>query len=196
MRYSIVAVGIALVVFIFIAGCTSDSARGPEIPGTTPPQSVQTAVPSTEVITIPVTTTIVPTTITTPDPLGDSPDLVTIDTITGGSGSRSANVTVSSGYWEMWYTADPLVTGGQDSHSASGSQSAVFPSLSVVVSDANGKEIATVEPPGGLDVNLWQRSGDPRPWSKKFYEGNKEYTFDITARSVKSYLVEVRVRKP
>jgi hypothetical protein len=104
------------------------------------------------------------------------------------------NVTVPYGYWELWYTADPLVTGGQDSHSATGINSAVFPTLSVVVSDAaTGGVIETIEPPGGLDISLWQRSGDPRPWSAKFYEGNKEYSFDITARNLKSYVIEVRV---
>jgi hypothetical protein len=135
-------------------------------------------------------------TVQTPDPLGDSPTLMTVTTITGESGSQSVNVIVPYGYWEMWYTADPVVTGAQDSHSATGTNSAVFPSLSVVIRNAaTGERIETVEPPGGLDIYLWQRSGDPRPWSKKFYEGENEYTFDMTARHLKSYLIEVRVPK-
>lgn len=140
----------------------------------------------------------VPAPAITPVPLiRESPGLTTIGTITGQSGRKSAKIMVPSGYWELWYTADPLVTGGQDSHSASGANSAVFPTLSMEITDAEDPNnvIETVEPPGGLDVTLWQRSYDPRPWSKKFYQGYKEFNFDITARHVKSYVIEVRVPK-
>lgn len=139
----------------------------------------------------------VPVTLRQAPAIRESPKLTTIASVTGQSGKQSANVTVPSGYWELWYTVDPLVTGGQDSHSSSGSNSAVFPTLSMVITDANdpNNEIETVEPPGGLDVTLWKRSGDPRPWSKKFYRGYKKFNFDITARHVKSYVIEVRVPK-
>ena len=54
--------------------------------------------------------------------------------------------------------------------------------------------MATVEPPGGLDKTLWQKSGiDPRPWKQKFYEGNKEYYLVITAKHLTSYTIEARV---
>ena len=184
--------GIALVILVLVAGCIapdtepSASSAGPVVSLTQTPMTVPA----------PGSSTPVPTATPTPDPLGDSPTMVTVKTITGGSGTQSVNVTVP-GYWEMWYTADPLVTGGQDSHSATGINSAVFPTFSVVVRDAaSGEEIETVEPPGGLDTYLWQRAGDPRPWSKKFYRGNTVYTFEITARHLKSYLIEVRVPKP
>jgi hypothetical protein len=152
-------------------------------------------IPATEPVTTLSTVQIPVAATPTADPLGESPTLMTVKIITGESGRQSVNVSVPYGYWEMWYTADPIVTGGQDSHSATGTNSAVFPRLSVVITDANGNEVDTVEPPGGLDTYLWQRSGDPRPWSKKFYNGNKEYTFDITAKHLKSYVIEVRVPK-
>jgi hypothetical protein len=197
MRHLIFILGIPIIVLVFIAGCTSDSGNGSNIQTTVSPTIPPTSLQQTTVIlSTTVTPTMTPTTIPTPDPLGESPKLMTVTTVTGVSGRQSVNVTVPYGYWEMWYTVDPIVTGGQDSHSATGTNSAVFPSLSVVVSDAaSGEAIETVEPPGGLDINLWQRSGDPRPWSKKFYEGNKVYSFDITARNLKSYMIEVRVPK-
>jgi hypothetical protein len=193
MGHFIFILGFLIIVLVFTAGCSSGPAQEPAVqtivPTLTVPQATETQ-PTT------VTATIPQTAIPTPDPLGDSLKLMTVTTITGMSGTQSVNVTVPYGYWEMWYTADPLVTGGEDSHSATGTNSAVFPSLAVIVRDAaSGDEIETVEPPGGLDTSLWQRSGDPRPWSKKFYQGNKMYTFDITARHLKSYLIEVRVSK-
>ncbi len=192
MRYFIPVLGIVLLVLVFFAGC-SDSEKETAVQTTLP---TLTPTPTTMAQTTTATPTPTPTPKPTPDPLGDRPNLETIKTITGMSGTQSVNVTVPNGYWEMWYTAEPLVTGGQDSHSATGTNSAVFPSLAVIVRDAvSGDEIETVEPPGGLDVNLWQRSGDPRPWSKKFFQGNKAYIFDITARHLKSYIIEVRVQK-
>jgi hypothetical protein len=126
----------------------------------------------------------------------ESPGLTTIQTIMGQSGQQRVNVTVPSGYWELWYTADPLVTGGQDSHSATGTNSAIFPTLSIKIMGAgDSREIETIEPPGGLDSYLWQKAGDPRPWSEKFYQGNTVYTFEITARHLKSYVIEIRVPK-
>jgi len=191
--------GVALIALAFVAGCSSNPGEGTPVQTTAPPVSLpQTTIAPSASITQPITTVLtkIPVTVQTPDPLGESSTLMTVKTITGVSGTQSVNVTVPNGYWEMWYTADPLVTGGQDSHSATGTNSAVFPTFSVVVRDAaSGDEIETVEPPGGLDVNLWKRSGDPRPWSTKFYNGNKAFIFDITAHRVKSYTLEVRVPK-
>lgn len=191
-RFVIIAV-IALIALILAAGCTIGSDNEPEDQTPAPTVSIP---PTTEIPTTTITPTMTETAVPTPDPLGDSPTLVTVSAITGVSGTKSVNVSVPYASWEMWYTADPISTGGQDSHSSTGSNSAVFPSLSIVVRDAaTGDEIETVEPPGGLDTTLWQRRGDPRPWSKKFYQGYKNYTFDITARHIKSYLIEVRVPK-
>ena len=88
--------------------------------------------------------------------------------------------------------------GGQDSVSASGSNSALFPYLSIQVLDTTNSDRIeeTVEPPGGLDKTLWAKSGlDPRPWKQKFYEGNKEYCFVITTKHLKSYAIEARIPK-
>ena len=103
--------------------------------------------------------------------------------------------TVDGPYWELWYTADPLMTGGQDSSSPSSSYSAVFPTLSIQVIDAaNNTVIETIEPPGGLDKSLWERSGiDPRPWEEKFYQGYSRYYLKISATNVRSYIVEARI---
>jgi len=122
-------------------------------------------------------------------------DLMTVGTITG-SGHQTASVAIPEGYWELWYTADPLITGGQNSHSSKGSNSAVFPSMSIMIYDeSTGEEIDEVEPPGGLDAALWARSGDPRPWTKKYYRGGgKTLAFDVSARHVKSYTIEIRVK--
>jgi hypothetical protein len=118
-------------------------------------------------------------------------------TVTGQSGKTSDTFTVPVGYWELWYTADPLTSGGQDSVSGSGSNSAVFPYLSIQVIDKNSDRVVeTVEPPGGLDKTMWTKSGiDPRPWKQKFYEGNKEYYFVITTKHIKSYAIEARIPK-
>jgi hypothetical protein len=193
MRHLILILGVVLAGFVFFAGCSSDSGKETNVVTTVP---TATPLPTTTIQTTMVTPTPTPTPVPTPDPLGDNPNLVTIKTITGVSGSQSVNVTVPDRSWEIWYTADPIGTGGQDRQSATGANSAVFPSLTIIVRDAaTGIEIETVEPPGGIDTLLWQRTVDPRPWSKKFYEGNKAYVFDITGRHVKSYLIEVRVPK-
>jgi hypothetical protein len=118
-------------------------------------------------------------------------------TVTGQSGKTSDSFSVPGGYWELWYTADPLITGGQDSVSATGSNAALFPSLSIQILDKNSRRVVeTVEPQGGLDKTLWVKSGlDPRPWKQKFYEGNKEYYFVVSARHLNSYTIEARIPK-
>ena len=127
----------------------------------------------------------------------ESPDLDTVLRITGGSGTQSVNVTVPpAGYWEIWYTVDPMITGGQDVHSATGSYSGVFPTFSIVITDLKlGKKTETIEPPGGLDITLWQRAGDPRPWAQRFYNGDKEFNFLISGSRIYSYVIEIKVPK-
>ena len=137
---------------------------------------------------------------TTPFPgsvFPESSKFTTLITVTGQSGKTSDSFSVPGGYWELWYTADPLITGGQDSVSATGSNSALFPSLSIQIIDKNSRSVVeTVEPQGGLDKTLWVKSGlDPRPWKQKFYEGNKEYYFVVSARHLNSYTIEARIPK-
>jgi hypothetical protein len=126
-----------------------------------------------------------------------SPNFTTLITVSGQSGKTSDTFFVPAGYWELWYTADPLTLGGQDSVSASGSNSALFPVLRIQVIDTTSdRVIETVEPPGGLDKNLWVKSGrDPRPWKQKIYVGNKEFHLVITTEHLKSYSIEVRIPK-
>ena len=190
---------IVLIFFGLIAGCTTK----PSSPGN-PVPVLQPSPPVTPVITqTPAPGTTLSATTTNPS----TPDLTSafpgsgftpLITVTGQSGKTSDTFSVPGGYWELWYTAEPLTSGGQDSVSSSGSNSAVFPSLQIQVIDKTHADrlVATVEPPGGLDKTLWQKSGiDPRPWKQKFYEGNKEYYFVIMAKHLKSYTLEVRIPK-
>jgi hypothetical protein len=121
-------------------------------------------------------------------------DLKTVATLTGGSGHWAVPVTIPDGNWELWYTADPFAGGDQDTPTATGSESDVFPALSVKIYDkASGEQMGEVQPPGGLDSVRWTLSGDPRPWSERFYYGGgRTLVFDVTARNVKSYTLEVR----
>jgi len=149
---------------------------------------------------IPVSSTVTPastiqaTVIPTPTPaIPLSSRVKTVGSITGGSGVTKGNISVPTGYWELTYTVDPLIRGGQDSHSATGSNSAVFPTLSIQITDlTTGKVFDTVEPSGEMDPTLWERT-DPRPWYKRYYVGDREFGFVVTARNVKSFTIEARV---
>ena len=166
---------LALVFFILIPGCVNQ----PSLSG-----NPGTAVTTNQVSTSPAS--IFP----------ESSKFTSLITLTGQTGRTSDTFFVPGGYWELWYTADPLITGGQDSVSASGSNSALFPHLSIQVIDTTNSDrvVEIVEPQGGLDKTLWVKSGmDPRPWKQKFYEGNKAYRFVITTRHLKSYAVEARI---
>jgi len=187
---------ISLIFFILVTGCmTQSSPSGTSVTTVTTIQPAGSMVQTTE-----TTSTITPMPTPTPTPTSLFPEgskLTTLITVTGQSGQTSDTFSVPEGYWELWYTADPLTSGGQDSVSGSGSNSAVFPSLSIQVIDKTSKRVVeTVEPPGGLDKTMWVKSGiDPRPWKQKFYEGNKEYYFVITTKHIKSYAIEARVPK-
>jgi len=196
MKISLLII-ISLISFILITGCTTQlSKSNSTVTAVTTTQPVVPGVPTTE-----PTSTITPMPTPTPTPISVFPEssgLTTLVAVSGQSGKTSDTFSVPTGYWELWYTADPLTAGGQDSVSASGSNSAVFPFLSIQVIDKTDSDtvVETVEPPGGLDKILWERSGvDPRPWKQKFYEGNKEYYFVITAKHLTSYTIEVRIPK-
>ena len=168
---------VSLIFFILITGCITQP----------PPEGSPSASLETEKITA-YPTSVFP----------ESSKFTSLITVTGQTGKTSDTFLVPGGYWELWYTADPLITGGQDSVSASGSNSALFPHLSIQVIDKtnSARVVETVEPQGGLDKTLWVKSGiDPRPWKQKFYEGNKEYYFVITAKHLKSYTIEARIPK-
>ncbi|HUH79482.1 MAG TPA: hypothetical protein VLY83_06255 [Methanoregula sp.] len=143
--------------------------------------------------------------------------LSTIATISGQYSGTTQVIRIPYPYWELWYTAEPSgdVGGQKQSLSSStvkgstqsgekgsgssqtfiqGSFSVTFPTLSIQVMDANdpNRIVRTIEPPGGLDKNLWTTT-DPRPWSEKFYEGQQSYYFIINAHELDSYEIDVKV---
>jgi hypothetical protein len=102
----------------------------------------------------------------------------------------------------------------------SGSYSSVTPQFSIQVMDAMdpNRIVRTITPPGGVDFNLWMgtkksvtnpqvlTSGnqkatvssdtvyvDPRPWTEKFYEGQRTYYFIIKTQSIESYSIDIKI---
>jgi hypothetical protein len=106
------------------------------------------------------------------------------------------------------------------SHSGvQGSYSGTKPEFSIQVMDASdpNRIVRTISPPGGIDLNLWLgtkeavnpatttrpnqkatvESGtvyvDPRPWTEKFYEGQRGYYFIIKTQNIDSYSLDIKV---
>jgi hypothetical protein len=102
----------------------------------------------------------------------------------------------------------------------SGSYSTVKPEFSIQVMDGDdpNRIVRTITPPGGINLDLWTgvkgptdiyptRTSryasveatpevtpvDPRPWTEKFYEGQRNYYFVITAKSLTSYSLKIKV---
>ena len=101
----------------------------------------------------------------------------------------------------------------------SGSYSIVSPVFSVQVMDAQdpNRIVRTITPPGGIDMDLWAgvtqptpditrvpkyaeiaptpttTPSDPRPWTEKFYEGQRNYYFIINSKYIDSYKLEIQV---
>jgi hypothetical protein len=100
-----------------------------------------------------------------------------------------------------------------------GSYSGVNPAFSIQVMDARdpNRIVRTISPPGGINLDLWlgnkktianpddlqphQKATlssdieyiDPRPWTEKFYEGQRSYYFVIKALSIQSYSLDIQV---
>ena len=100
-----------------------------------------------------------------------------------------------------------------------GSYSTVKPEFTIQVMDGDdpNRVVRTISPPGGIDVNLWtggesdggdypERTSrhaeqvtpdvtpvDPRPWTEKFYEGQRNYFFIITAKGLTSYSLKINI---
>lgn len=102
-----------------------------------------------------------------------------------------------------------------------GSYSTVKPAFTLQVMDGDdpNRIVRTITPPGGIDANLWSggspeggeyptqtkgkyaevaptaipTSVDPRPWKEKFYEGQRNYYFVVTAKGLDSYSMEIKV---
>jgi hypothetical protein len=108
---------------------------------------------------------------------------------------------------------------GVSSSGASGSYSTTMPDFTLHVIDGNdpNRIVRTISPPGGIDLDLWLGKkktvtnpqvtlkgqlattpadtpyNDPRPWTEKFFEGQRSYYFIITAHSLDSYNIQIRV---
>jgi hypothetical protein len=112
--------------------------------------------------------------------------------------------------------------GNDASHSGiSGSYGSVTPVFSIQVMDATdpNRIVRSITPPGGIDPNLWKGitpttpavtsttrpkyavtaatptlgNIDPRPWTEKFYEGQRSYYFIINSQYINSYTLNILV---
>jgi hypothetical protein len=112
--------------------------------------------------------------------------------------------------------------GEGSSHSGiSGSYASVSPAFSIQVMDATdpNRIVRSISPPGGIDPDLWagkkqptpavtrttaQKYGeiaptptaattDPRPWTEKFFEGQRGYYFIINSQYLNSYTITILV---
>lgn len=106
------------------------------------------------------------------------------------------------------------------SHSGiSGSYSTATPQFTIQVMDGDdpNRIVRTITPPGGINLNLWTgkveevntkettrphqkaslgsdfKAVDPRPWTEKFYEGQRNYYFVITTQSLDSYSLTIKI---
>ena len=120
-------------------------------------------------------------------------------TISGQYSATTQIMTIPFPYWEIWYTVDPAGPVGGKGGSLSviqGSFSVTNPVFTLQVMDAEdpNRIVRIITPPGGLDKSLWTGvAGDPRPWKEKFYEGTRKYYFIISAHSLNSYYLDIRV---
>jgi len=112
--------------------------------------------------------------------------------------------------------------GNDYSHSGiQGSYGSVNPEFSLQVMDATdpNRIVRSITPPGGIDPDLWKgvkqstpavtsttrpkyavtaetptpSNTDPRPWTEKFYEGQRSYYFVINSQYLKSYTIKILV---
>jgi hypothetical protein len=98
-----------------------------------------------------------------------------------------------------------------------GSYASVTPVFTIQVMDASdpNRIVRTITPPGGIDVDLWEgvspttpevtrkpkyaetvatptpSNTDPRPWTEKFYEGQRSYYFVINSQYINSYKITI-----
>ena len=103
----------------------------------------------------------------------------------------------------------------------SGSYSSANPQFTIQVMDGDdpNRIVRTISPPGGINLDLWMgviptmthensqfktsqikpvatsttTAVDPRPWTEKFFEGQRHYFFIITAQSLDSYTIKIQI---
>ncbi|MDI6719520.1 MAG: hypothetical protein QMD46_07930 [Methanomicrobiales archaeon] len=126
--------------------------------------------------------------LSTPPAQPQDHSLVTYAVIQGRWSGTTEILRIPFPYWEMHYTAEPLVDVSED-------HVTVFPRINIQVMDADDpNRFVRVANPDILDSRLFAEN-DPRPWIEKFYEGNRNYYFVINARFVSSYTIEIKVPK-
>ncbi|MFA7695155.1 MAG: hypothetical protein WCX63_06445 [Methanoregula sp.] len=100
-----------------------------------------------------------------------------------------------------------------------GSYGSVSPAFSIQVMDATdpNRIVRSISPPGGIDPDLWAgitpttpavtrtpkyqsveatptiSNTDPRPWTEKFFEGQRGYYFIINSKYLNSYTIKILV---
>ena len=139
-----------------------------------------------------------------PDPVNTS--TTSYAKISGKFGGTTRIMEMPFPYWELVYTVDPVTAtepgsvnviqtdGGVPHSGVQGSYSGVMPEFTVTVMDADDPDrvVRTISPPGGINLEMWKKS-DPRPWTEKFYEGQRSYYFIITSKLLNSYSIDIRI---
>ncbi|MFA5222457.1 MAG: hypothetical protein WC391_09265 [Methanoregula sp.] len=116
----------------------------------------------------------------------------------------------------------PTMGSGIAHSGISGSYSTAKPEFTIQVMDGDdpNRIVRTVTPPGGINLDLWKGTiksddadryptrtskyaeiqptpattpVDPRPWTEKFYEGQRNYYFIINSQSLASYSLKIQV---
>ncbi len=109
-------------------------------------------------------------------------NLVIFATITGRWSGTTEIFTIPTPSWELHYTATESVEPGT-----------VFPRMKIQVMDANDpNRIVRIIDSGILNTLTWEdEESDPRPWTEKFYEGERGYYLVITTHFVSSYRIDI-----
>jgi hypothetical protein len=115
--------------------------------------------------------------------------LVTFATITGRWSGTTEIFTIPSPSWELHYTATESVEPGS-----------VYPRMKIQVMDADDpNRIVRLIDSGILNTLNWKDDGgsedNTRPWTEKFYEGDRGYYLVITTHFVSSYRIDIMVSK-
>jgi len=139
-----------------------------------------------------------------PDPVNTS--TTSYAKISGKFGGTTRIMEMPFPYWELVYTVNPVTAtepgsvkviqtnGGVPHSGVQGSYSGVIPEFTVTVMDGDDPDrvVRTISPPGGINLEMWKKS-DPRPWTEKFYEGQRSYYFIITSKLLNSYSIDIRI---
>ena len=128
--------------------------------------------------------------------------------INGKSGGTTQVIKIPFPYWELVYTVEPVAESKTTSFKVTptmgsgiaasgmqGSYSGAMPRFIIQVMDAEdpNRIVRTISPPGSIDISLWKGGADPRPWTEKFYEGQRSYYFIINSQLLSSYSLDIRV---